>query len=202
MAVLALWAENRQAYVPPTPWGVCEVHEGAERRHRMARPRYEQERDVVFTALYANPQTSRKQLARLTGRSPRWVQRVVKEWEDQGPEVVEKTLERMRSMTRYGAELQLRRFVVAAMKALAVEPEAEEVHKLAADVQKWATIFGFDAPQRVLVAEVDKHPWEHILDAVTGEPGGVPGENADLPVEPAQGLASGRDTGGGGADDQ
>ena len=137
---------------------------------------------MVFTALYANPNTPRKELMRLTGRSRRWVQRAVAEWLDQGPEEHEEALERMRSVARYGAELQMRRFVRAALAAMAREPEPGEEHKLAADVQKWATIFGLDAPQRVVVAEVEQ-PWERILAAVTGQRNDEQGGDAGGLVE-------------------
>ena len=133
----------------------------------VGRPYAQQERDVVFTCLYANPNTPRTELIKLTGRSRRWVQRVVAEWKDQGPEEHEAALERMRSMTRYVAELQVRKLVVAALAAMARDPEPGEEYKLTDVVQKWTHLLGLDAPQRVVVAEVEQ-PWERILAAVTG----------------------------------
>lgn len=80
----------------------------------------------------------------------------------------------------------MRRFVQAAMAALTREVEPGEEHKLAADAAKWATIFGLDAPQRVVVAEVEQ-PWERILAAVTGDAGAVEGgvDDAGEAVEAA-----------------
>ena len=132
------------------------------------RPKAVAERDVVFTALYANPNTPRKRLAKLVGKSKRWVTMVVHEWENQTPEQVETQLERMRNTARYGAQLQMQAYVKAALAALAEEPDPDRVHRLNQDVARMATIFGLDAPQRVVVAQTEQ-PWERILAAVQGD---------------------------------